>query len=95
MLNALIYLVATALGLALSGIGFVFALLSGPTFAFMILGALALAHHASFVYVWWRVRQGAGPWAAVVLVLPLPAVMGVAFALLLVHAAWLWLVELF
>ena len=79
VLNVVIYIVAAAIGLVLSCLSLVFALLSGPEFASLILGLLVAAHIGSCVYVRRKAMQGKGRRAAIVLVLPLPVVMSVLY----------------
>ncbi len=59
--------------------GIVFALLGGLQFAYLIGGLLVAAHIGSFFYVRRKAIQGKGHQAAIVLVLPLPLVMGVLY----------------
>jgi hypothetical protein len=77
--NIVIYIVAAAIGLLLSFMGIVFAVLSGPQFAFLIGGLLVAAHIGSFFYVRRKAMQGKGRQAAIVLALPLPLVMSVLY----------------
>lgn len=78
-MNIVIYIVAAAIGLLLSSVGIVFALLGGLQFAYLIGGLLVAAHLGSFFYVRRKAIQGKGRQAAIVLVLPLPLVMGVLY----------------
>ena len=88
-MNVVIYVVATTVGLLLSSIGVVFALLSGLQFALLIGGLLAVAHIGSFLFVRRKAAQGKGRQAAIVLALPIflvggvMYVLGVAYALLM------------
>jgi hypothetical protein len=79
-MNIIIYLVATAIGLFLSYVGIVFAMLSGHSFAYLVGGLLAAAHIVSFLYVYKKAKQGKGRQAAFVLASPLFIVMGVIYA---------------
>jgi hypothetical protein len=76
-MNIAIYIVATAIGLFLSYVGVVFAVLSGPQFAFLVGGLLVTAHIGTFIFVRKKAIQGKGRSAAIVLVSPLFIVMGV------------------
>ena len=78
-MNIVIYLVAAAIGLVLSSMAIVFALLGGLAFAYLIGGLLAAAHIGSFVYVRRMAVQGKGRQAAIALALPLPLVMAVVW----------------
>jgi glucose dehydrogenase len=78
-LNIVIYIVAAAIGLLLSCVGIVFALLGGGQFAYVIGGLLVVAHIASFLYVRRKAIQGQGHPTAIVLVLPMPLVMGLLY----------------
>jgi hypothetical protein len=79
VLNVVIYIVAAAIGLLLSCLSMVFAVLSGPQFASLIGGLLVAAHIGSVFYVRRKAIQGKGRQAAIVLVLPLPLVMSVLY----------------
>ena len=76
-MNIVIYIIAAAIGLLISCLGMVFALLGGLLFASLIGGLLVAAHIGSFYYVRRKAIQGKGRQAAIVLVLPLPLVGGV------------------
>jgi hypothetical protein len=78
-MNIVIDIVAAAIGLLLSSMGIVFALLGGLQFAYLIGGLLVAAHIGSFLYVRREAIQGKGRQAAIVLVLPLPLVGGVLY----------------
>jgi hypothetical protein len=77
--NIVIYIVAAAIGLLLSFMGIVFAVLGGPEFGLLIGGLLVAAHIGSFFYVRRKAIQGKGRRAAIVLALPLPLVMSVLY----------------
>ena len=78
-MDIVIYIAAATIGLALSGMGLMFALLSGTSFAFMIGALLVVAHVASVVFVRRKAAEGKGRQAAIVLALPLFAVMTVVY----------------
>jgi len=78
-MNIVIYIVAAAIGLLLSFMGIVFAVLGGPEFALLIGGVLVAAHIGSLFYVRRKAMQGKGRQAAIVLALPLPLVMSVLY----------------
>lgn len=75
-MNAILYIIATAIGLFLSYVGLAFALLSGRQFTYLIGVLLAAAHIGTFIYVRKKAIQGKGRSAAIVLVSPLFIVMG-------------------
>lgn len=78
-MNVLIYLVTGGIGIFLSYVGIVFAALGGLQFAYLIGGLLLAAHIGAFIFVYRKAKQGRGPEVAVVLVLPLPLVMGATY----------------
>jgi len=78
-MNIVIYIVAAAIGLLLSSMGIVFALIGGLQFAYLIGGLLVAAHIGSVFYVRMKAMEGKGRQAAIVLALPLPVVGGVLY----------------
>lgn len=78
-MSILIYVVATLAGLFLSYVGVVFAMLSGPQFAYVIGGLLTAAHIGAFVFVRHRAVHGKGRESAFVLVLPIFIVLGAVY----------------
>jgi hypothetical protein len=79
--NIIIYIVAAAMGLYLSLIGLVFALLHGLLFTFIIGASLLTAHIAAFLYVRKKAMEGKGRLAALALVLPMIVVAGGALVI--------------
>jgi hypothetical protein len=90
-MSYLTYIGAGALGLFFSFVGIVFALVSGPQFAYLIGGLLLVAHAGSIFYVVKKAQIGKGPQAAIVLVLPLFAVLVLGQIALLGGSAISWL----
>ena len=80
-MNIIIYIVAAAIGLYLSLLGFVFSLLHGPLFAFIVGALLVAAHIGSFLYVRKKAMEGKGRLAALALVSPMFVVGGGALVI--------------
>ena len=75
-MNIIIYIVAAAIGLYLSLLGFVFSLLHGLLFAFIVGALLVAAHIGAFLYVRKKAMEGKGRLAALALVSPMIVVGG-------------------
>ena len=74
----LAYIAAGVVGLLFSSVGIVFAMLGGLQFAFLIGGLLLLGHAGAIFFVVRMARVGKGPQAAIVLILPIFVVVGLA-----------------
>ncbi|MFH2046788.1 MAG: hypothetical protein ABIK92_16780 [Pseudomonadota bacterium] len=75
VLDIIIYILTTAIGLCASYMFLVFSMIGGYQsgsyqVTYIIAGLLVVAHLASFVFVWKKATQGKGRSAAVALVLP-------------------------
>ena len=75
-MNTIIYIVAAAIGLYLSLVGFIFSLLHGLVFAITVGALLVAAHIGAFLYVRKKALEGKGRLAALALVLPMIVVGG-------------------
>ena len=78
-MNIAIYVVAAAIGLLLSSMSMVFALLSGLLFAFLVGACLVAAHIGALFLARKKALEDKVLQAALVLVLPLPAVMAALY----------------
>ena len=80
-MTIIIYIVAGAIGLYLSALGFVFSLLHGLLFAFTVGALLLAAHIGSILYVRKKAMEGKGRLAALALIAPMFVVGGVGLVI--------------
>lgn len=76
-MDLITFIVAAAFGLLLSWMGIVFAMLSGPDFAFLIGGLLAVAHIGAFIFARKKAMRGKTHHATLILISPLFLVISV------------------